>query len=192
MWLRPCAALALAALTAPGVRAEEPPPQPGERVRLKMPKTQEVHGRLVEIGDDALVVDAEEREESWLDALHGNVLVGPGRLRVPLSSVTRLEVVRGKRSNWLVAVGAGAGAGGLAYVIGAFSYGTVAACGNDESCPSESSVAGVAVGAAVATTLAVGLFARSDRWVDVTPAKARVAIAPLPGHGVAVALSLRF
>ena len=39
---------------------------------------------------------------------------------------------------------------------------------------------------------AVGVFAKVDRWVDLAPAKARVAIAPVAVGGVAVALSVRF
>jgi len=90
-----------------------------------------------------------------------------------------------------VAVGAGAMAGGIALFIGAASNG-MAGCAADDSCPDESSVVAISAGVAVATTLAVGLFAKSDRWVDVTPPKPRVTIAPLPGRGVAVVLSVRF
>jgi hypothetical protein len=193
MRLRRCEALALAALTAASVGAQEQPPQPGERVRLKIPNTHEVRGRLVEVENDVLVIDAEARDPSFLETLFGTTPRTPGRVRVPLPAVTTLEVARGKKSNWPLAFGAGAVVGGGAVLLGgaaSASYGPCAAAADPHCGDSQSLViAGVAM-AAVAT-LALGLLVKNDRWVSVTPRKARVTIAPLPGRGVAVAFSLR-
>jgi hypothetical protein len=183
-------------LLAPSTGAEETRPlEPGERIRLKAPSIAkaEIHGRVVGIDGSTLVLDAEARPSTWERIF--DVPIGskpPGRLYVPLRSVTSLEVARGKKSNWLAAFGAGAAVAGLAVLLAGFSYGTAAACGIDESCPEESSVVALAAGVGVATALGVGLFAKTDRWVDVTPARARLTIAPVTGRGVAVALSVRF
>jgi hypothetical protein len=193
MRLKRCIALALVALTASAVAAERQPPQPGERVRLKIPNTHDVRGRLVKVENDVLVIDAEARAPSFLETLFGATPGAPGRVRFPLHSVATLEVARGKKSNWPLALGVGAVVGGGAVLLGGATYASYGPCvtTEDPHCGDSQSlvIAGVAAAAGVAVVL--GLLVKDDRWVDVTPPKARVTIAPLPGRGVAVAFSLR-
>ncbi len=184
-------------LAASAASAQERPPEPGERVRLQAPRLDEhrIRGRIVGIQGDTLVLDAEARPSMWERVFR--VPIGgkpPGRLHVPLDSITSLEVARGKKSNWPAAFAAGAVIGGGATLLGAAAYGSSGPCvaTEDPDCGDGRSLVLAGVAVTAVTVVAFGLFAKTDRWVDVTPARTRLTVAPTPGRGVAVALSIRF
>jgi hypothetical protein len=184
-------------LAASAASAQERPPDPGERVRLKAPRVDAhpIRGRLVEIDESALILDAEAKPSVW-ERVFGVPLGGepPRRLHVPLDAVRTLEVARGKKSNWPAAFAAGAVIGGGATLLGAAAYGSSGPCvaTEDPDCGDGRSLVLAGVAVTAVTVVAFGLFAKTDRWVDVTPARTRLTVAPTPGRGVAVALSIRF
>ncbi len=177
--------------SAVGAAGEEPPDPcasaafVGDRVRLRM--TGERHlltGKVLEIDGAALVI-ARGRE--------GAVL------RVPLASLDRLEVARGRRNR--AALGAAIG-----FVPGAlYAAAVVGALGCEEQvrCTKVGPmlVSGLVGGAATGTLGAlIGLAIRTDRWQAVPlgePAAGRkatlgIGLSPIAGRGLRVGLSVGF
>ena len=182
--------LALVFLAESQIAAQEPLLQPGERVRFKAPRIHDgtIRGWVVEIRGDTLIVDAQPWPSFWEEVLEVSVENdAPRRLRVPFDDLTSVKVARGKKTNWLGAVGAGAVTAAFGLFLAGASHGC---CSNDDVDETRYYIA--AAGLGVAATVGVGLFMKTDRWVDVTPRRLRVTVAPFPGRGVAVALSLRF
>jgi len=185
-------AVAVRAGGAASAAAEEPPDPrlsaavAGDRVRLR--KTGERHlltGKVLEIDQETLVL-ARGREG--------------GVLRVPVASLDRLEVARGRRGH------AGLGAA-IGFVPGALFMGTVVgvlACddqGGHCSSVVPALVGGLLGGAATGAVGAlVGLAVRTDRWQPVPlagPAAGRkptvgIDLAPTSGRGFRVGVSVGF
>ena len=175
------AAAALAAAVATGNAAPFASPGAGEKVRVTT-----LRGRNLQTG---VVVES--------DAEFLTVSLGSGRspVRIPLGSIERLEVARGRR----MAAKEGALWGG---VVGAVLGGLAAAgigeamCENATNCgtSAEGYLVGIGIfGAAGAGVGALtGLAFKTDRWVRVPIDRVRVGIKPVPsGAGVQVSLRWR-
>ena len=181
------------AACASGAAGDEPPaPQPfaaavaGDRVRLR--QTGERHlltGKVLEIDEGTLVI-ARGRDG--------------GVLRIPVASLDRLEVARGRRGH------AGLGAA-IGFVPGAlfmgFAVGVLACDDQGVQCSSVGPmlVGGLLGGAATSAVGAlVGLVIRTDRWQPVplagTPAGRKptvgIDLAPTSGRGFRVGVSVGF
>ena len=136
--------------------------------------------------ETGVVVDA--------DAQSVTVSLGPGKppVRIPLSSIKRLDVARGRRT----AAKEGAISGGiLGLVLGVLAVHTVshALCENATDC--DASPQGYGIGAGVFAAggaglgALVGLAIKTDRWERVPVDRLRVAIGPVPaGAGVQFSL----
>ena len=172
--------------------AGEEPPDPsasaaivGDRVRLRMTGERDLlTGKVLEIDGAALVL-ARGREG--------------GVLRVPLASLDRLEVARGRRHR------AGMGAA-IGFVPGALFGGTVGlyiACSEQVGCsPVGPVLVGGLLGGAATGGLGalIGLVIRSDRWQAVPlggsaagrKATVGIGLSPVPGRGFQVGVSVGF
>lgn len=147
----------LAALWASGsgLRAQQPASvQPGERVRVTAPELNRRIGRVVAVRADTLVFQARGTDEP---------------VPLPVPSVSRLEVVRGRHSPFKGAL-IGTGAGALA------GYGAAAAMVADQdACDTSDCLTGrdvaaffVWVGATAAGAVGGALLAAdTERWVSV-------------------------
>ncbi len=165
-------AAALLLTTSSPLAAQEAPVEPGARVRVTAPDLgiNKYTGMLEGVEGDTLVVDT---------------------LRLPLASVTRLEVHSGQKSR----AGRGALIGAAAGVVSGAIIGAVACSG---SCLGEAGsrpAVGAALGAIalVLPGLLVGTVAgaliKTDRWEDV-PLK-RIRVGPTPEGGLAFVVSIR-
>jgi len=172
-----------------GAAAEEPAdPRAsavvGDRVRLRMTGERDLlTGKVLEIDGAALVL------------ARGRA----GVLRVPLASLDRLEVARGRRHR------AGMGAA-IGFVPGALFAGTVAwyiSCTEQVRCgPVGPILVGGLLGGAATGALGalVGLAIRSDRWQAVPlgesaagrKATVGIGLSPVSGRGFQVGLSVGF
>ncbi len=123
--------------------------------------------------------------------------VGANQLRLPSSSIGRLELKTGSRRQWLWGLAAGAA---LGFVLGATTY-------DDEECDfgpgCSRAVAGVGTGLVLGGAGAgVGALITTDRWTPVAidtlapPAPRVTGFAPLlrvlPAGGVSLGLALGF
>ena len=168
-------ALALAVAPLDGVMAQDAlTVQVGTRVRVTAPE-----------------LDL-ERYDGTLVAARGDTLT-VGTVHVPLTSVTRLDVHRGRTGNWRK----GAKIGALVGLPAGLAYGVlihVAYChdfdGDFECWPLAplGAVAGGLAGALVGG--AVG--ALTDRWEEVPLERLRVSLAPQRDGGFALGFSVRY
>ena len=176
--------------SARGAAGEEPPDPGassavvGDRVRVRMTGERDfLTGKVLEIDGAALVL------------ARGRA----GVLRVPLASLDRLEVARGRRHR------AGMGAA-IGFVPGALFAGTVAwyiSCAEQVRCgPVGPILVGGLLGGAATGALGalVGLAIRSDRWQAVPlgesaagrKATVGIGLSPVSGRGFQVGLSVGF
>ncbi len=156
---------------------------PGARVRLYASQTADGRygwfvGRIVRWVPDSLTL----KPEDDLPVV------------VPVASITRLEVSRGRRSNW--AEGAGIG-----LLVGA-ATGAIIGLASDPNCggfapcfTAESLAAGLAVvfgGVGGVIGLIIGASTTTERWVEVPLDRLRVSFAPQRDGRFALGLSMRF
>jgi hypothetical protein len=145
--------LLVAAVAPSAAVAQEPTPvQPGQRVRVRslLAHRPVVTGAVESIGRDTLVV----RPEAGAAAA------------IPLSSIARLEVSRGRHSRWLTGLVVGAGAGAVTGAI-------IGAATHDEDdwlfSAGENAVLGAVlftpIGALTGTV--IGLLVKTERWKSV-------------------------
>ena len=167
-------ALLAAALPVPvaAISAQEPPQvEPGARVR-------------VTAADNAI-----RNRVGTLRELNADSIVLEDGLMLPLASVTRLELSRGRTANQTPGIVVGFLAGAT---IGAV-WGASAAREIDESATAVTLLAagiGSALGAVIGGI--VGLGIRTDRWEEVPLHRLRVNPTPQPGGRLALGLSVRF
>ena len=171
----PLAVLAFAPLTR--VTAQEPPPvKVGDRVRVTAP------GLGVPSRDGTLrLLDA--------DSLVMRPNGGRSRLVIPLASVTRFEVHRGRKSRAPI----GALVGALA--LGAYGF----AIGDDSGldcaegpCIGRGPVAATGAVAGLLLGAVIGALIKTDRWEEVPLDQLRVTFVPQRDGRFAFGLSLRF
>ena len=174
--------LAAAVLAATAVAVADTPPSgvvaTGEKVRVTT-----AAGLVDKTG---VVMQADARSLT--------VSLGPGKppVRIPLASVKKLEVARGRRT----AAKEGAISGGLVgLVLGVLAVHTVshALCENATDCDASPQGYGIGAGAFAAGGAGlgalVGLAIKTDRWERVPVDSLRMAIGPVPaGAGVQVSL----
>ena len=171
--------------------AQQPPPVAlGERVRV-----------TYDCGDAAMYMGGRRMDcadaDGTTNRLTRDTLIlvageNASQIVVPLASVTRLAVQRGRKSN----VGTGAAVG--AFLLGV-PGGVVAAiiCNGspyDVTCsPASSILIGAAAGGAVGAVLgaAVGALSKTDRWEEVPLDRLRVSFVP-KRDGVSFRLRIAF
>ncbi len=169
------AALLVLPLTTALAQQQPPPLEPGARVRITAP----------DLGI--------EKQEATFQALRGDTLAvtADSAMALSLSSVTRLDVYRGQKSNLLLGMGIGFAAGaGLGALMDA-----AVDCEEDFDFSDESTCvgfapAGGAVGGLLVGTTA-GLLIKSDRWEEVPLDRLRVSLVPRR-DGFALGLSVAF
>ncbi len=174
----PIAALAVASFTR--VTAQQPPlVKVGDRVRVATPdmgiRNQEGTLRLLDA--DSLV----------LHPAYGE----PLRLVIPLASLTRFEVHRGRKS--AARLGAGIGFGvGTAWAITLLS--TPSVCNPETPCSAGGWVGAIGLFGGIGAGLGglVGLVFRSDRWEEVSLDRLRVSFAPQRDGRFALGASVSF
>jgi hypothetical protein len=172
------AAVVLAAAVAAAESAPPGWPVPGEKVRLT---THTGTGR-----DKGVVVAADA------EALTVSLGTGKPPLRVPLASLERLEVARGRRS----AAKEGAITGGIvggAFGIFAISVLSAVLCDNSDGCDASAQAylggAGIFGAGGAGLGALVGLAIKKDRWERVPVDRVRVGLEPVRG-GAGVGVSL--
>ena len=115
-------------------------------------------------------------------------------LRLPIASVTRFEVSRGRKSKTLSGMGIGAAIGvGTGAILGAIA--TSGEClFESDPCPGAGAVAGAVLlgvpGLLVGTI--VGALTKSDRWEEVPLDQLRVSIAPQRDGSFGLGFSVAF
>ena len=190
------AAIALAALSASllvpdsTVLAQELP-QPGERVRVTLlptctadlctgrPRRKSV-GTLMSVSGDSLLL---------------SVNGGADRVFLPLSSVVRIQVLRGRKPARVRGAVIGALVGGVVGMVGSLT--TYEEC--EGFCPANfgrggtAALSGLVFGALGAGVgYLVGNFVTVDRWVEVPPDRLRVSIAPQRDGRLTLGMSVSF
>lgn len=171
------AALLALALAPAGAQTLPSAVGPGARVRVRVdspPPPRTVTGTVRTLGADTLVLAPSDG--------------GPPQT-IPFASMRRLEVSRGRgvvASHVLIGAVAGAAIGGVV-------AGTSGSCAADDPwCRFWRSLAvlgGVGVGGVVGA--GVGALIKGEKWMTV-PLEHRVSIAPLPGRGMGVAMTVEF
>ena len=165
--------VALFVATSSPLAAQEAPVEPGARVRVTAP----------DLGINKAI--------GVFEAVEGGTLV-VGTLRLPLASVTRLEVHRGQKSRVgrgaLIGAAVGAGSGAI---IGAIAF-SGSCIDNPDGCPA----AGAAIGAiflglpGLLVGTVVGALSKTDRWEAVPLDRIRVSFTPLGNGGFALLASV--
>lgn len=158
----------------------------GERVRIsKRPRSAEygdpVTGSLTEIRRDTLVVQVESP----------NVFVF-----VPLSSVKKLEVSRGKKSRARTGATVGFWGGALAGAVIVLASDEQSDGGLLDINPEElvgKTAGGAVVGALIGAAVGAGIGAlfKTDRWEEIPLDELRIGPSPIAPDGVSVSASLR-
>ena len=128
-------------------------------------------------------------------ALHADTLVlapqsGRGLLALPLESVQRLDVSRGRKS----LAGAGAGIGGVIGAVSGAVWGAASCAEPSFVAPEQCAImGGLLVGAGGALLGAVvGALSKTERWQEVPLDQLRVSVVPQRDGGFALQASLRF
>ncbi|NNG17692.1 MAG: hypothetical protein HKM89_14545 [Gemmatimonadales bacterium] len=135
--------------------------EPGTRVTLSGIAAEQLVGTFTELSADTLTLD---------------------RYRVPLASITRLEVSRGRSSSWLET---GMAVGLIGAVVGLSGGGD--AQGNwTEAAAVILAVPGFLVGAVIGSAI------QTDRWDEVSLENLSAGVALLPDGGVALGASICF
>ena len=154
---------------------------PGARVRLYASQTADGRygrfvGRIVRWVPDSLTL----KPEDDLPVV------------VPVASITRLEVSRGRRSNWAEGAGIGllVGAATGAIVFGLASGDCEGWCFTAESAAAAGAVVFGGLGGVIG--LIAGASTTTERWVEVPLARLRVSFAPQRDGRFALGLSMRF
>jgi hypothetical protein len=148
---------------------QEPPVQAGDRVRVRATRLSPryVDGTLLSLSPDSFVIRVEDRAE---------------RLAIPLASLKKLEVRRGRKSHWvrgaLVGLAFGAAMGSVAF-HGLF--GRDCAVGSQEWCWVQ---ARTLLGAVMGTGIGAGVGASitSERWEAVPLDELRVGLGSRPAR----------
>lgn len=152
---------------------QAPPVAPGDRVRVTT-RTKLV-GNLVTLSADTCVLHVEGRDAS---------------LSLPIASLTKFEVSRGRKSNALKGLGIG--------FLGGAAVGALIGLGLDEEGGEVSAgtwaLIGAAPGAVVGAVVgvAVGASTKTDRWEVVPLERLRVSMIPRRNGAVAIRVSLAF
>ena len=151
---------------APRLPAQGAPPvDVGSRVRVTLAgaESRRAAGTVVQVGNDSL-----------------SLLSGHDTTAMPVRSIARLELSRGRRSvggGALLggAIGAGLGAAGtLAWVASSCFKSSTSTGGN---CPTGASAAGIILGGGAAGAL-VGVLVRPERWARVGWTGLRASVGP--------------
>lgn len=155
-------------IVAPRSAAQTAPPvEEGSRVRLSLtgPGEKQLTGTVASVGGESLSL------------LRGN---GRDTTVVPLRSISRLELSRGRRSaggGALVggAIGAGLGAVGTLVWVASSCFKSGTSTGGN--CPTGGTAAGIILGGGAAGAL-VGVLIRPERWVRVGWTGLRASVGP--------------
>jgi hypothetical protein len=153
---------------APRIAAQTTPPvEEGSRVRLSLagPDEKRLTGTVAAVGGESL-----------------SLVAGGGRdtTTVPLRSISRLELSRGRRSmegGALLggAIGAGLGAAGTLVWVASSCFKTGTSSGGN--CPTGGTAAGVILAGGAGGAL-VGVLVRPERWVRVGWTGLRASVGP--------------
>jgi hypothetical protein len=168
------------------IRAQQPV-TPGDRVRVSNCYPRFLRGKLRNRCD---------RHVGTLTALTAQAVtlrVEDMATAVPLDSVTRLEVSRGRKSHLLEGIGIGFLAGaGLGALVGAAVDCTqlLGTTSNQASCTGLGAAAGAASGLLIGA--AVGALNKTDRWEEVPLDRLRVSVGPQRDGRFALAMSFSF
>ncbi len=135
-----------------------------------------------------------EKQQATFQALRGDTLAvtADSAMALSLSSVTRLDVFGGRRSN----PGRGAAIGAAVGVTAGFITGLALGGGcSDSACISDAGagvIVAVVFGAGGALLgVVTGAFIKTDRWEEVPLDEIRIGLSPFASDGVAVSVSLR-
>ena len=170
-------ALALAVAPLDGVMAQDAlAVQVGTRVRVTAPELdlERYDGTLVAVRGDTLTV---------------------GTVHVPLTSVTRLDVHRGRTGNWRKGAINGALVGGSTGLVFGVLFWQICSslAGDGDACwpfvPFSAVVVGLPGGLVGA---AVGILIKTDRWEEIPLERLHVNLAPQRDGGFALGFSVRF
>jgi hypothetical protein len=170
--------IVIASIVSTSLTAQEIPGEPvaGQRVRIRVETGDRVVGKLAEVRGDTLLI---QEDGVWFAP----------RTRVPMSSVHRIEVSRGRYisgRNLTVGILAGVAFGFFTLLIVEDQMQNVCIFG-DCSDPSGDVANAVLLGAGAG--LVLGLTKRADRWAEVPAHPVRVGLVP-SASGVGVKISV--
>ena len=153
--------------------AAQAPVAVGERVRVSTESGATHVGPVIMATSGAIEVQDEEG----------------GRPSVPLSTVTRLEVSRGQRSNLGVGLFAGAGAGAL---VGLAICADPSVCSVFDDNDVKGKVIAFSAGVGILAGAIVGHFIKTDRWEEVPLERLSVSLTPQRDGRLMLGFSVRF
>lgn len=164
------------AVSASTAAAQSPVITQGQRVRLSAPSL------------------GLERQPAVVEEYRGDALlvIADSALSIPVTSLTRLEVYRGRHGHFWKGAGIGFLAGAVAGALLGPSLSECPSYGCDTSPALQRAVGGVAFGLAGGLVGGlVGGLAKTDRWVELPLDQVRVSIAERRA-GFGVGVSVRF
>ena len=173
------------------------------RVRVYAPSIQrgQMVGRLIKMMQDTLVIQAERATSQQVRAISPRRIRAPEGIQqgettfyqVPITSISNLEVSMGQYRN----TGKGLKIGfatGLAIFVASYAYAKNLESRNPDN------IDGLAIfifgtiaapSAFVISTL-IGAITKSDKWVEVSPQRLNLSLAPTSGKGLRAALTFNF
>jgi len=165
---------------------------PGTRVRITATSIAEhrIVGTILTIGADTLTLRTKRKVAPFMLKSNGQAET----LAIPFASVTKLEVIRGKKRNVVKGAGIGVVVGGLSGVVYGFSEGDDPPGGILEWTAKEKaamlgimgSLSGVVLGALI------GALKTTDQWEKAPLDRLRVGLIPLHQGGILLSASVGF
>ena len=192
--------LAQAAKHLQGTKTDQTPIQriktPNAKVRVHAPiiSKRRIIGEVVEMNRDMLVLKLVRMPWPQRREITANTVMtqdGQTFYCVPMSSISNLEVSMGQRRNTGKGVGLGLGLGLAVLIV------TRIALADVEPGPGPGGAFVLVVGVGVAGSLCLlstllGAATKSEKWVEVSPQRLNLSIAPTSTKGIRAALEVNF
>ena len=167
---------------------------PNAKVRVHAPviSKRRIIGEVVKMNRDTLVLKLARMPWPQLREITANTVMtqdGQTLYQVPMSSITNLEVSMGRRRNAGKGFGFGLGLG-LTFLIVVRT--------TDSGAPGPGRGAAliiIGVGGAISLCLLstlIGIATKYEKWVEVSPQRLNLSIAPTPEKGLRAALTFNF
>lgn len=165
---------------------------PGTRVRVTAPSIAEhrIVGTIVTIGADTLTLKTKRKVEPFILNSNGQAET----LAIPFASVTKLEVIRGKKRNVVKGAGIGVVVGGLSGVVYGFSEGDDPPGGILGWTAKEKAAMLGIMGSLSGGVLGalIGALKTTDRWEKAPLDRLRLGLMPQRQGGLALSTSFSF